>query len=385
MKEANNNAIELLLRSLARGERDQARAGGDALSNARSESEVLSDHLDADELSLYVEGVLAPPTKARYTEHLADCGRCRTMVVGLAHSAGLTVQREPIVQQGGRSFWQSMVTLFSPPVLRYALPAVMLTGVLAIGLLAWRQQESPNLVALNKQAKPAAASEQASNTSGDVATPAANVSVPENQGAVENAQSKEPTKGPAPETGVLSQKPASDSRGITMDGTTQQEAAKTAPLAGASAGQPVYAPEPVSPPAPPPKAAGESEGTWMVRKEEYRTQREADSHDEVKLAAKDDSPRHGPARSRSMATGGRRDSDLNAENRAPALKDKKAAPEADSQTVSGRTFRRSGNAWIDTAYISSRSVTNVARGTEQFRSLMADEPGPARHRSAVER
>ena len=36
--------------------------------------------------------------------------------------------------------------------------------------------------------------------------------------------------------------------------------------------------------------------------------------------------------------------------------------------------RRQGDAWIDTAYNSSRSTINVARGSDQYRALTADEP-----------
>jgi hypothetical protein len=43
--------------------------------------------------------------------------------------------------------------------------------------------------------------------------------------------------------------------------------------------------------------------------------------------------------------------------------------------VGGHTFQRRGGAWVDTAYSSSRPLTNVARGSEQYRALVADEPG----------
>ena len=49
--------------------------------------------------------------------------------------------------------------------------------------------------------------------------------------------------------------------------------------------------------------------------------------------------------------------------------------EADTRTVSGRRFRRQGGVWIDTAYQSSTATTIVTRGSEQFRALVADEPG----------
>jgi hypothetical protein len=68
--------------------------------------------------------------------------------------------------------------------------------------------------------------------------------------------------------------------------------------------------------------------------------------------------------------------DLASEKSASSGKDKQGAnEEIETRTVSGRRFRRQGNAWIDTAYEASRSATKVARGSEQFRALLADEPG----------
>ena len=56
-----------------------------------------------------------------------------------------------------------------------------------------------------------------------------------------------------------------------------------------------------------------------------------------------------------------------------------AATEKDSlsetRTVGGHHFRRQGNVWVDAAYNSSRPAINVARGSEQYRALLADEPG----------
>lgn len=61
----------------------------------------------------------------------------------------------------------------------------------------------------------------------------------------------------------------------------------------------------------------------------------------------------------------------------PAAKTKSAASEEaepEARAIAGRRFRRQGGAWVDTAYRSGQSVTNVARGSEQFRALVADEP-----------
>jgi SepF-like predicted cell division protein (DUF552 family) len=43
-------------------------------------------------------------------------------------------------------------------------------------------------------------------------------------------------------------------------------------------------------------------------------------------------------------------------------------------SVAGRRFRKNGSIWIDVAYNSSQGTTNVTRGSEQYRALIADEP-----------
>jgi hypothetical protein len=43
--------------------------------------------------------------------------------------------------------------------------------------------------------------------------------------------------------------------------------------------------------------------------------------------------------------------------------------------VAGRRFhRQGGGAWLDAEYKSSTSLTNITRGSEQYRALIADEP-----------
>jgi hypothetical protein len=49
--------------------------------------------------------------------------------------------------------------------------------------------------------------------------------------------------------------------------------------------------------------------------------------------------------------------------------------DGETRTVAGRKFRKQGDSWIDTAYSSVRVTTNLTRGSEQYRALIADEPG----------
>ena len=68
MKQETNNEMDLLLRRL--GRRPET-----SLSDGNGDVE----HLDADELSAYAENVVPGGARARYTEHLAECTRCREL------------------------------------------------------------------------------------------------------------------------------------------------------------------------------------------------------------------------------------------------------------------------------------------------------------------
>ena len=85
--------------------------------------------------------------------------------------------------------------------------------------------------------------------------------------------------------------------------------------------------------------------------------------------------RSGPSRNNETVNARRADGlrSERAETRSKSKKD--SDDEAETRTISGKRFRRQGNSWIDTAYDSSRGTTNVSRGSEQFRALVADEPG----------
>ncbi len=381
MKQSNNNAVDLLLRSLSRRERDESPADErDAFIAGRPGSEVALEHLDADELNLYAEGVLPAPARARYAEHLADCGICRRMVVGLAQAAGTAVRYETVSQQSGVGFWQSFAAIFSLPVLRYALPALVLTGVIAIGLLALRQQSGNEFMASRQNVdSPVPVNEPAQSAPPETGLSGTSPSAPLDKRASPsaNTESSELKNNSLEDRGLLAK------TGDTITGAkpgaapAAKDAQEYPSVTGATSSQPVYAPEP----APPPKSVHTEADTKSIARKEEPLEREAQKRQDLgyTVQSKDDSPTHGPARSRaapSGGTGGRRDLDLSAENRVSRDKVKKGADEeTETRTVSGRRFRRQGNAWIDTAYESSRGTTNVARGSEQFRALIADEPG----------
>jgi hypothetical protein len=57
-----------------------------------------------------------------------------------------------------------------------------------------------------------------------------------------------------------------------------------------------------------------------------------------------------------------------------ARADKSGKDEAETRSVAGHRFRKEGSVWVDAAYDSSRPTVTLARGSEQYRALVADEP-----------
>jgi len=174
MKQANNNEVDLLLRALARERTSAARQSG---SDGGDAENISSDHLDADELNSYAEGLAPAPARARYTEHLADCAACRSVVVGLTQAAGVANRLEAPEQTRGAGFWQRLGEFLSPKVLGYAIPALVLAAVIGIGFVALKQREGTQFVAQNERPveAPLAAQNKSDSAPGSAAQPQASV------------------------------------------------------------------------------------------------------------------------------------------------------------------------------------------------------------------
>jgi hypothetical protein len=55
--------------------------------------------------------------------------------------------------------------------------------------------------------------------------------------------------------------------------------------------------------------------------------------------------------------------------------ERKDRDDSNTTTVAGHHFRKQGGVWVDTGYNSSRTAISVTRDSEQYRALIADEPG----------
>lgn len=380
MKQANNNEVDLLLRSLAR-RRGASPLPGESSSGDGNPS--ASAHLDADELNSYAEGVVPVPARVRYTEHLADCDRCRGMVISLTQASGITARSKVPEQKGGLGFWQKLAALFSPVVLRYAVPALVLTAVIGIGLLAmWQQRTRHEFLARNQPADQSASTSQSKQTeSGTSQSP---VEAP----AILQKRSESPA---APdsvkeENYLREEKTRAQGAGAGTGALAANEPlAKDSGQAGETSKlelRPGYASEPKAA-APPPVASTMNEADESTRVGKEQPAKREDQ--ERQRAASRDTPtdEHGPNRSAAPRSAGTppnsRQLDGLSAGSGPNIQGKKnkasdKAGDVETRVVAGRRFAREGNAWVDTAYDSSRTPIKVARDSEQYRALVADEP-----------
>ena len=369
MKQANNNEVDLLLRALARERTSAARQSG---SDGGDAEDISSDHLDADELNSYAEGLAPAPARARFTEHLADCAACRNIVVGLTQAAGVANRPEAPEQTRGAGFWQRLGEFLSPKVLAYAIPALVLAAVIGIGFVALKQREGSQFVAQNERPveAPPAAQNKSDSVSGSVAQP---------QASVQNGiQSGTPTAPPEEKSTLEGEKLQAGQGFLKPDSNV----AKVAP--SKDGGQPAdvgsvadsrpYALEPKAAEAPPPAPVFNSEKSAELAKErsEKREDQPRDQDEGLRVQTDDV---HGPNRSRSNTARpmSQRSAGVEAGRGPSADKNKKGA-DVETRSVMGRHFTREGDAWVDTAYEYSQATVRVTRGSDQFRALVADEP-----------
>ncbi|HEY6806960.1 MAG TPA: hypothetical protein VI306_25510 [Pyrinomonadaceae bacterium] len=372
--------MDLLLRKLGR--------------TATSSGEPENLHLDADELNAYAEKALPPTAYARYTKHIADCTQCRKTVSDLAVAAGVLVEapaKKPDASPSGfKAFWAS---LFSPLVLRYSVPALILAIVATVGLLVFRTPNPTKVASNAERTQDSVAQSQSSPGS-------------TGSGLVDQTKLAEGRSAGAPTTETKPEAPKENKS--SADEERQPKDAKS--------DQPVPANEPSAAAAPPPPAsvpAGNA-GTQpapkpsVVAQPERRADeiRTADSDAVAKQADKtaqkgpDDDKKATPKATSAggfivgpLATNGRAAAsrpakepmkekaeatrsraNAGSESEEPKRGEREDKNESETRSVAGRRFRHEGSAWIDVAY-SSQATTVISRGSEQYRALVADEPG----------
>jgi len=247
-------------------------------------------------------------------------------------------------------------------VLRYAAPAVVLIVVAVIGFMVQHSNQSAQEVARvtsNEERPPALPEAKPTGAVSD------NLTKPEPsvEGFVDKQKKNQQPATPAP--------PPNAAPAVS---NVEAEVSKDKAAQPKPEQQTATANEPPPPPKTAPAATPEERqkaADTEVSKKEYR---------EMPAAA--------PAAQRAVRADEEKDRNTNDFARAPKATDrvsgigsvksaenvKRDESSASTRSVAGRRFQKKGGVWIDTAYDSSRDVMIVTRGSEGYRSLVADEP-----------
>lgn len=377
-------------------------------------------HLDADEMNAYAENALPARTRARYADHLADCDSCRKLVTELVLSSGIAAQLEkeaaPLalastaVAAPGRSWRDWFASLFAPARLRYAATILAVVGIAAIALMVFRGGKKPlRFETSESQQSPSAPNVQPDGNTGAAPAPAR-------------------SEGGNPESPVSNAAPTPS--GSQPAGQLMQEPDAPATL---SKQQPLSAPKemdenaqqgPANNPAPPPavndnvvesrgelrdqdkedvkqpalsapaddtaKAKKQTEGgdasSEVTGLTSARAENERQKSGRAAGARENKTPFGKSVSTDSVASSKtrrsqeeqRKDTAPSAgaamDERAATREDRSASKTEEKRSVGGRQFVRRGGAWTDTSY-RGQATTNVRRGSDQYRALIADEPG----------
>ena len=373
-KEAKNE-IDLMLRQL--GRRGGA-LGPDVLFDSSEQ------HLDADELNSYVANALPAAARARYMEHLADCASCRSLVAQLSAAEGHVVVEQATSVPSPSALKQFLASLLSPMVLRYAVPALGAIVITIVGFVVMREQARDSATTFSLEDKNGSVAQVASPT-------------PSSLEGLVGSRATDLAEPGAPKADPLKR----ESSGAATEEQRTADTANAAPVV-ASEAQPLAKSAEPAPPAPKvaPTGAAETEGankagadaTSRAKLAEAEAVRERDEQKKApepqrQVAA---APASGASRPHEMSRLGSSEAIDNraAKSRRDAAIDKSTAKDdaskedaakekneaaRETRSVAGRSFRKSDNVWIDTAY-SSQQTTNMRRGSEQYRTLIGDVP-----------
>jgi hypothetical protein len=369
MRQETNNEMDLLLRRLSRRGDGSASDGGTSTEDR---------HLDVDELSSFAQNALPAAARARYTEHLADCASCRKLVTELSLSLGAVTVAAPVeaglAPSGLKGF---LASLFSPMVLRYAVPALAVIVVMVIGFVALRRQQTEQFVA---QVEPKRMSDRVEPRL-VAPTPAAPQGFTDKQQPQtdidQQSRGAQPTSGKRDNSGR--EGAAAGSAGTAPVSKQRDAARDEAP----SATRPLVAAAEPPPAAPKIVADGEIQETRKEKKAEADVKKQPEATVATGTA---DTAKAGENKNANEAAtvSERRVSNLPSQNRtygdlttlrpSGVARSREDKDKVETQSVAGRKFKKERGIWIDTAYDSSTDTVNLARGSEQFRALVADEP-----------
>jgi len=328
-------------------------------------AKISEPHLDADVLSAFAENALPEKSKKLYTAHLANCDRCRRILSNLIslnaeeEIVPVKIAETPIVETAIPWYRK----LFFGRNLVYTMGALVLAFSAFTGYIVIQNVSnglSSEVSMANTASKPVrgpSAGEEPvfSSNAASVANTASNISaVPTNPAANANASSMNAVTTTA--TPAIS--------GTTAANQSLAKSAETADRNKLADDAISGGEKPIDLPSQPLKEESrdlknESERPKIALAEPKLDEREArktlPAPPPVAATERDEQQDKMVTRSTT--------------NPSPAGAAKMAKKKADGKTVNGKTFNYGNSVWVDSQYRQGSPITNISRGTDEYRKL----------------
>ncbi len=361
--------IDSLLRQMAKGE-----SASTAAENV---------HIDADEISMFAENALPEKARPRVVKHLADCGRCRTILSNVivlnseaeeenaaSVSSADEVQAATAVVSAAEIPWYQKI--FATKNLAFGMGALALIFAVGIGFLVVQNSQysgESEMAQADTNVSNANASTMEEAATADVQDSAnANTAMESNteMAAAANANSTANVGADAANRVADEKETLSDSKikeaGEVLAERRRENLGRTGSKRDNSADK-VASSENTT-------AEEMNDARIVARTESLKNEdRQPAEKDELKLSPPP--PANKPAATSSGATA---DSSVRAK-KTPAKADddekeskKKAEGSKSDRKVNGKNFTYKNGVWTDTAYTGQKTKT-VKRGTSDYRNL----------------
>lgn len=286
-------------------------------------------HMDADEISAFAENALPERAKHLYTEHLADCDRCRKILsnIILLNSEAETVPAFARLEEKNSAPvapWYRR--LFTFPRLAYSLGGLVLVFG---GLIVFTLLQSSNME-MSKMSNSAANSNRApvsmSNTANKSNSTAANSMANTNSSFVYSTNT----------TNTTSASNSSVSKSEAVPTGTPQDV---------------------------PRNADE------VDLGEVREEAKTEGTDKDSVSRQNQPTRKKENEQNKVADSEASRSSVPREDQKPVLSNPNSgATTGETLSVNGKTFNRRNNVWYDSAY-NNQATTDITRGTKDYKKL----------------
>lgn len=337
------------------------------------------EHLEADAVAAFAEGVLPERARPLYTRHLADCDRCRKLLsqaiaMNTAAPLAADVAASSADAPVGGSSWIS--DLFRMPGFAVAMGALVLVFGAALGYVVLRDQGSGDAATVSQsqtemqKGGPYAGietNEQTANS--NAAAPAANTTA---NVAADSPAGEPPDKPQAPASsngpnGVAADEMGRDDLAATRktegQPVTERDVDKGIVLDGVTA-QPKRGAAP--PPAPEANKTAADREQEKLKSGDYRAKEESKNEvvGGVRQDTEDRMARGNVATAKKKDAGPTRSGPV----QSPSQMNTQTYEMPVTRTAGGKKFTNRNGAWYDTAY-RGQATTNVRRGTDTYKNL----------------